>query len=55
LQAQRLQDRWSKSGLQAARDALQMAKESSASPNTIKGHVDEIREANDHMKRSKHL
>ena len=32
-----------------------MAKESSASPNTIKGHVDEVRDANDHMKRTKHL
>ena len=32
-----------------------MAKESSASPNTIKGHVDEVRDANNHMKRTKHL
>jgi len=43
------------SRLQAARGDLQMAKESSASPNTIKGHVDEVRDANNHMKRTKHL
>ena len=43
------------SRLQAARDDLQMAKESSASPNTIKRHVDEVRGANSHMKRTKHL
>jgi len=43
------------SRLQAARDDLQMAKESSASPNTIKGHVDEVKDANNHMKRTKHL
>jgi len=41
------------SRLQAARNDLQMAKESSASPNTIQGHVDEVRDAN-HMKRTKH-
>ena len=43
------------SRLQAARDGLQMAKKFHASPNTIKGHVDEVREANNHMKRTKHL
>jgi len=32
-----------------------MVKESSASPNTVKGHVDEVRDANNHMKRTKHL
>jgi len=42
------------SGLHARND-LQMAKESSAFPNTIKGHVDEVRDANNHMKRTKHL
>jgi len=31
------------SRLQAARDGLQMVKESSTSPNTIKGHTDEVR------------
>jgi len=36
------------SRLQAARDELH--KESSASPNTIKGHVDEVRDANNHIK-----
>jgi len=42
------------SGLHARND-LQMAKESSAFSNTIKGHVDEVRDANNHMKRTKHL
>ena len=32
-----------------------MAKESRASPNTIKGHVDKVRDANNHMKPTKHL
>jgi len=43
------------SRLQAARDDLQMAKESSASPNTIRGHVDEVRDANKHIKPTKHV
>jgi len=38
------------SRLQAAQNDLQLAKESSASPNTIRGHVDEVRDANNHMK-----
>jgi len=43
------------SRFQAARNELQMANESSASPTTKRGHVDEVRDANDHMKRTKHL
>jgi len=43
------------SRLQAAQNDLQLAKESSASPNTIRGHVDEVRDANNHMKWTKHL
>jgi len=43
------------SRLQAARDALRMAEKSSAALNTIKGHEDEVREANKHMKQTKHV
>ena len=43
------------SRLQAAWNDPQMAKESSAFPNTIKGHVDEVKDANNHMKRTQHL
>jgi len=43
------------STLQTARDDLQVAKESSASPNTIKRHVDEVRNANNHITRTKNL
>jgi len=41
--------------LQEERTALQMAKESSNSPYTIKRHVDEVRKTNNRLKRKKNL